>query len=291
MGMPLTAIDKAFRILDLLVDHPEGLRPADLIRSTGYPSGTIHRLLGILARNGYVRQDAANGHYILGFKFAEAFNAMTKGLGLGGRALPHLKRLAQTTQHSANLGILNSHQVIYLESIIGEKSGPVMYSPPGTLWPAHCTGQGKVILADLPKPDLRRILQSLPLTPITPNTITSPSHLEDHLEEVSRRGFAVDDEESGLGFRCVAAPVRDHQGRVIAAVSVSAVAQMLPPENIPTVAEQVMAAAHALSSDLGYQPPTNARTAAAAGSPRSSAAARTGNSTGGDDQEARYDAR
>ena len=113
---------------------------------------------------------------------------------------------------------------------------------------------GKILLADLPRADLEQQLQPLTLTAFTSKTITSVSELADHLAMVSRRGFAVDDEELMLGWRCVGVPIRDFRGQVIAALSVSSPTQHVPPERVPSVVALATTCAQVISAELGYEP-------------------------------------
>lgn len=250
--MKPNAIDKALRLLDLLIGHPEGLRPVNLMQQTGFPPGTLHRLLGTLVRNGFVRQDPSSGRYVLGYKFLWAFNGLVKGLALPEKALPLLRRLARATGQAANLGILHGDQLVVLESVVSDNAGPVLYSPPGTLMPPNCTAMGKVLLAFLPDRELEQYLQTASLVRRTPHSLTTASELHSHLAQVRRNGYAVDDQEYNLGVRCIAGPVYDHTGRVIAAISVTSPIQDLPVERIPAVAEVVVAVARDLSADLGH---------------------------------------
>ncbi|HET9014897.1 MAG TPA: IclR family transcriptional regulator [Thermomicrobiaceae bacterium] len=249
-----TAIDKALGILDVLIAHPAGLRSADLLKITGFPPGTLHRQLGTLMRNGFVRQDELSGQYRLGYKFLYAFNALVKGLALPEKAPPVLRRLAEATGQAANLAVLQGDQLVVIESIVGETSGTVLYSPPGTLMPVNCTAMGKVLLADLPAAELQRFLQSTTLVSRTPHSITDPARLTQHLTRVRDDGYAIDEQEFNVGVRCIAAPIRNHSGRVVAAVSVTSSIHDLPEPRVPVVVGQVTDAATAISTDLGYNP-------------------------------------
>lgn len=252
--MKPTAVDKAFRILDCLMEHPEGLAPAELIRQTGYPPGTLHRLLNTLVRNGFARRDTAGRTYRLGYKFLWAFEALQNELNLHEKALPHLKSLAQATGGAANLGGLQEGQVVIWESIHPDSAGPIMWWPAGTRAPLHSTALGKVLLAHFPEGELQQRLEALPLTACTPHTITSLPQLVEHLERVRQQGYAVDDEETNPGVRCVGAPIYDYKGQVIAAISVTLPAYRLPLEHIPAIAGTVIEASKAISAELGYKP-------------------------------------
>ncbi len=129
-----------------------------------------------------------------------------------------------------------------------------LFAQPGTRHPVYCTGVGKVLLAWEPEEEVRRFLASIPLLRFTPNTLTDPEALIRELRSVRARGYAVDREERERGVRCVAAPVRDSQGRVVAALSVCAPASRLPRCRLPEIARLVQAAAYRISANLGWSP-------------------------------------
>lgn len=251
--MKQTAVDKALDILDRLIDHADGLRAVDLAAGTGFPPGTLHRLLATLVAHDFVRHDRATGRYHLGHKFIQALQVMLRATGLQQRALPRLKELAQATGQAAHLGVLRGDHMVFLESIIADSAGPVMYTPPGTMAPPHCTALGKVMLAGLPAAELDQYVRRLsPLPASTPHSLVAPAALANEVARIQRQGYAVDREEYHPGVRCVAAPVRDHTGRIIAALSVSSPVAQMPDSRISAVAALVASAAEGMSRDLGY---------------------------------------
>jgi IclR family transcriptional regulator, KDG regulon repressor len=252
--MKPTAIDKAFHLLDLLIEQPHGVTPAELSRQAGYPAGTLHRMLNTLVSSGYARKDAPSGRYLLGYKFVRGFRSIQSELRVHEKALPHLKKLALATGKSANLGTAQGGHAIFLESVHPDRSGPITSYPAGTRLPLHCTAIGKTMLAHLADGEARELIQSIALESRTPNTIVSPERLLAHLSEVRQKGYAIDDEEESYGWKCVAAPIRNHQGEVIAAVSVSAPAHEMPAERLATIADLVMQTAQTISGELGYEP-------------------------------------
>jgi IclR family acetate operon transcriptional repressor len=142
---------------------------------------------------------------------------------------------------------------VYVES---RRSDPYTldYLPPGRTNPIHCTSLGKALTAFLPPDTLQDLVARISFEARTPQTITSPQAFLQCLEEVRRDGFAVDNEENGIGWRCVGAPVRDYTGRVVAAISVTGLAAQLRTETVPEVAEVVVEAAQEISRALGWIP-------------------------------------
>jgi DNA-binding IclR family transcriptional regulator len=119
--------------------------------------------------------------------------------------------------------------------------------------PAHCTAVGKVLLAHTPESRLTAVLGKARLRAYTQNTITSVARLREELRRVRERGFALDDEETEDGLRCIAAAVQEHSGRVAAALGILGPAYRIPDGSVATLAATVMGAAHKLSAELGYR--------------------------------------
>jgi DNA-binding IclR family transcriptional regulator len=139
---------------------------------------------------------------------------------------------------------------------IGRAESPHALRMPGAVGrrsPAHCTAIGKVLLAHLPEPEQRAHLASTPLKTLTRRTLVRPDLLLRELRAVRQRGYAIDDEEIYPGVRCVGAPVRNHTGAVVAAISVAGPTTRLPREHFPRFAAEVLKAAGEVSRGLGYR--------------------------------------
>lgn len=242
---------KALDVLEMLAEAEDGLRLTDIAAGTGYPVSTARRLLiGLLERN-YVEQDPKTSRYYPGTKLLTLQAHGIRRRHLGRRAYPQLSRLRQQLDETVNLGVLSETSVIYLESLAPD-SAMGFYAPPGTRMPIHCTAMGRVFLATLPAGARDSTLDSLDLKAFTPRTITSLPALRASLAGVIERGYAVDDEEFAVGVRCLAAPIRDHTGGVVAGVSVTALAARMPPGRDVEVAPLVLETSHQISRSLGF---------------------------------------
>jgi IclR family acetate operon transcriptional repressor len=242
---------KALDVLELLAEAEDGLRLTDIAAGTGYPVSTARRLLiGLIERN-YVEQDPKTSRYYPGTKILTLQAHGIRRRHIGRRAYPQLTRLRQQLDETVNLGVLSETSVIYLETLVPDSSIG-FYAPPGTRMPLHCTAMGRVLLATLPETARESALASLDLKPYTPRTIVDPAALRASLAGVVERGYAVDDEEFAVGVRCLAAPIRDHTGGVVAGVSVTALAARMPPARDAAVAPLVLEAARQISQSLGF---------------------------------------
>jgi IclR family acetate operon transcriptional repressor len=242
---------KALEVLEMLAAAEDGLRLTEIANGSGFPISTTRRLLVSLIERHYVEQDPESGRYFPGTQILTLQAHGIRRRHIGRRAYPLLSRLRQELDETVNLGILSGASVVYLETLAPDSSF-AFYAPPGTRMPLHCTAMGKVLLAFL-RPELQMpLIGSLELVPHTPRSLTSAPTLRAELDAVVRRGFAVDNEEYALGVRCLAAPVRDHSGNVVAGVSVTVPATRLPPERVEDVAARLVETCRAISRGLGY---------------------------------------
>ena len=215
-------IEKTFRILEEVVAHQEkGLAFSEIVSRTRFPKASTHRILRCLERIGYLRYDSGTGRYYGDLRLSFLGSQVTSHFDLKGYVRPHLLELQALTKHTCHLGIRNGDVGVYLDKIESPRAfGIKLHSAVGGTFPLHCTGMGKVLLA-FRDPGERKTSVSGALESFTPNTITQVGSLEKELLKIRRRGFAIDREEITRGIMCVAAPVADVEGRVLAAISVT----------------------------------------------------------------------
>ena len=209
-----------FRILEEIVAHQEkGLSYSEVVEKTRLPKASVHRVLKLLVQTGYVRFDEEAGRYFGDLKLSFLGAEVTSHFDLQRYIRPRLLRLQAETRHTCNLGILSGRVGVYLDKIESPQVyGIKLFSEIGKRFPLHCTAMGKVLLASLESPERSSILAGK-LEPYTLNTITHATKLSRELAQVRSAGYAVDREEITRGIMCVAAPVCDGQGQVVAAIS------------------------------------------------------------------------
>lgn len=240
--VPVSLIKRASLVLESFGPDSQTLSLADLIRATGLPRSTTHRIaeellsLGWLARTG--------DGYQLGMRMFEMGELAPIQRNLSQVALPHMEDLRTATGASVHLAILDGTEVVYLQ-VLAAKQAPPMNSRRGGRLPAHVTGVGKAMLA-FADPDLVQRVLATGLPRLTPRSITTPGHLRRELAAIQASGIAYDREESNLGVLCAAAPVFGPDGDVKAAMSVSGFNRRAAPRMAPAV----QTAALALSRDL-----------------------------------------
>ena len=244
------AAAKALELLSVFSFREPRLSLADLAHRTGIPRATAFRLLSTLEQSGFLAKD--HGAYQLGIKCFVLGNIVAGGLDLRETAHPHLVALRDTTRETTQIAILDHWQVVYLERVPSPYPSGFMRTRAGAILPAYCTSLGKTLLAYSPDAEVEAWAMSQKFPALTSRTITSAKRLLKELRVIRERGYAIDDEEREKGVKCLAAPVRNHAGDVVAAVSVAGPIDRLPQELAGSdIAEAVIAAARAISIDLG----------------------------------------
>ncbi len=235
----------------MLAGESEGLGVTELSRRVGADKSVVHRTLALLMFHDYVDQDPVSKKYTLGFKVMELAGKRLRNIDLLSIAKPILRDLVRETGELIVLAVMIGDVLAYLDKEEGSQvvriSGGL-----GQPIPLHSTASGKAILAHMPESELVPLLRDKGLPPITEKTITDFVAFKKHLAQVRVRGYAVDDEETYLGIRCVAAPIRDHRGVAVASLSISGPVHRITEANITVLADVVMAAAARISSRLGY---------------------------------------
>lgn len=244
-------LERALRILDALAVEDE-LAPGEIASRLSLHKSTVHRLLAVLEKQAYVDRSKANGKYSLGLKLIELGTHASSRLDLCELAGPVLDRLMERTGETAHVGILSQGAVV---SIADSESYKTLRTPStvGRQNPAHCSSQGKVLIADMNPAQLRGFVSANPLKKFTRRTIATLTGLQRELANVRQQGYAIDDQEFEVGLKCVGAPIRDRAGEVVAAISIAGPAMRLSPERMPDLIGVVVEAAVGLSKALGYR--------------------------------------
>jgi DNA-binding IclR family transcriptional regulator len=249
-GYQVRALERALDILGAFsLGRPE-LSLTEIAARTCLSKSTALRLLAVLDERGFVERSPETDRYRVGLRLFEVGSVYIQTVAIDAVARPILGRLAQRCNQTANLGVLSYDEVVHLAVLAPDR--PIrFYAHVGQREKAHATGLGKVLLAELDDDELADLVRRRALEPRTRRTIVSLDDLRQHLALVREQGFAIDDEESAVGLRCVAAAVRDHQNRAVAAVSVSGPTFEVRDELLPDYVEAVVGAAHEISDRLG----------------------------------------
>lgn len=249
------AVSRALNILKSFTVDDFELSIADLHDRLGIPKSTLVRLLLCMADEGFIEHNEQTSKYRLGVKLFElgSLYERTRVMNVRMLARPHMQELVDRYRLSSNLAIRDSAEIVYIG--VAEPVGTQMriaYSV-GDRFGLHHTALGKALLAFMGEGERDALLEKIDMEPLTPNTIDSVEKLKEELARVRERGYAVDDQESLPGLRCVAAPIRSLDG-VMAAMSVSGSILEIADEREEQITADVMDCAKRISVKLGARP-------------------------------------
>ena len=254
MGRLVPAVTRALDILELFLDGDGTLSAPDIVRRLQLPRTTVHELVTTLAARSYIAPVPGEpGRYRLGVRPYQLGSRYSEHLDLAAEGQQVARSVAETCDETVHVAILEGADVIYIAKV-DSTHAVRMVSAAGRRLPAHCTSVGKMLLASLPEPELTsRIRDDAELKAMTPNSITDPDALRQALTDIRSRGVAVENRESHPDVSCVAAPMRDRAGKVVAALSIS-VPMIRWSDERRTELEQLAAKGAAeLSERLGYR--------------------------------------
>ncbi|MEA4811631.1 MAG: IclR family transcriptional regulator [Anaerolineaceae bacterium] len=245
------SIVRAFSILEAISKaNGEKLGIQDLATATKLSKATAYRIASTLVTLQYIEKDE-NNKYRLGLKLISLSAVVLNNLQLVDVAKSELHELAQEIGLTAHLGTIDGNDLLYLSKANSNNSIRTT-SYVGQRSYLHSTSLGKALCAFLPKEQVIRIVKEKGMPQFTPNTITKIENYLLELDKVKTQGYAIDDEENEKFVRCVAAPIFDHTGKVIAAISVSGLIVHIPEAKLPKAIETVMSRALDISKKMGY---------------------------------------
>ena len=249
----MKSLEKVIKLIDVMKNQGHGIRISDLSEILDMPNSSVHRMLAVLHKHGYVNKDAETKKYKLGLQFLEVSKNILESLDLRTVANPYLIRLMNDTNETVHLSILERNMIFFIDRV--ECHQTIRSQPKiGMRVAPHLSSSGKVFLAYLQPNKQKRILSEIEFSAWLPNSIKDIGVLQKELEAIKAQHFAIDDEEGELGQRCVAAPVFDHTGSITAAVSISGPTTRLTNENLVNhYSAFVIATANEISIALGYR--------------------------------------
>lgn len=245
----LQTVQKAAEVLSLFsIERPEwGI--SELAKALASPRSSTSALVSTMAEQGLLRRTNA-GRYKLGWRLVALSQILLSTTDFRLEARPVMEALIARFGETVHLATMEGGQVIYVDKLQGTRAIQVSVTGVGSQLPAHCSGVGKVILAHRSWEEIRQILASKGMVALTSNTITTADTLEAELARVAAQGYAYDMEEAVEELCCVAAPIRDHRGDVVAAMSLS-----VPAYRFQQAREQyrlaIVGAAKQISENLG----------------------------------------
>lgn len=245
----IPVLARALAVLELVAASPNGLTLPEVARKLLIPKSTAHCILLTLLRQEYLIRSSRTRRFVLGHKLFLIANQALEGQNVREAAMPHLRHLMLATKLTVHMAIFERGEAIVVAKV----------DPPGVTnlatWlgrrlDVHCTGVGKALAAFLPPGELKELLNNRAFPRHNENTIVSAKRLLQELEGVRASGYATDDEEDEIGYRCVGVPIFDEQGRLAAAISLAGSTSQVTSENMKALVQQLRKTSEAIQDSL-----------------------------------------
>jgi IclR family transcriptional regulator, acetate operon repressor len=250
----VAAVERAMDVLLYFgrADQPD-LGVTEIASALGLTKAAVHRILTALRSRDLLTVDPGTRRYALGHAAVALGRAYLARTDVRAMAAPELRWLSERSRETATLSLRRGDTRLYADQVVPDQELRLEVSL-GIPFPLHAGGSSKVFLAWVPEPELEAYLRRHPLEAVTDRTITDPAKLREELTTIRQRGFATSLGERQAGAASVAVPIFDHDGHVVAVLSVAGPALRFDPEPGTPVIDDLLAAAGRLSVQLGYQP-------------------------------------
>ena len=248
----IKSLDRAMAVFEH-ISTQSGVSLSALSEQMGESTATLYRILFTLETRGLVEFDQAQQLWQIGPAAFIVGARFLRRTSLVERARPVLRALMEDTGETANLGIQKGDQVLFVSQVETHANIRAFF-PPGSLSPLHASGIGKALLAFMDQEQCDRLIVSADRQRFTEHTLCDAEQLKEDLAQARASGYSIDGEEKNLGMRCIAAPVFNHYGEIVAGISVSGPTSRVSVDKISSLATSVMTAAGNLTSALGGEP-------------------------------------
>ena len=242
---------KAFGVLEVLVRAGRAVTLSEQMQATELPKPSLHRTLALFEEAGFLAREPGGRAYIIGERLSRFALDVLRSDAAAAERRAILRRVVSEISETCNLAVLKKGVLIYLDRVEAPWPLRLHVAEGGAGLPPHCCASGKLLLAHMPAAERQRLLELLPLERFTERTITDRAVLESELDRIVSVGYAVDNEEYVLGVACVAVPVPNRHGGVVAALAVQGATARLPLMRAIEFIPRLRAAAAEIGSTLG----------------------------------------
>jgi IclR family KDG regulon transcriptional repressor len=255
-GSRLSSVASSIRLLKAFSEEQVEIGISDLAKRLGVAKSTVHRLAVTLVADGMLEQNPDTGKYRLGLSLFRLGSLVRQRMNISNEGRNLLRELREKVDETVHCAVLDGAEIMYVFNLEGTQAIR-MRADIGVRKPAYCTAEGQVLLAYQSPEFVEQVLaRGLPAR--TPQTVTDPEALKKVLEGIRTRGYAIEDEESEIGMRCIAAPLLNDAGEVVAAVGVAGPVTRLSKKALSGYLPHVMETAAAISARLGHRGKTGA---------------------------------
>ncbi|MCG6903583.1 MAG: IclR family transcriptional regulator [Rhodobacter sp.] len=246
----LSSVTTAIHLLKTFTEEDDELGISELAKRLGVAKSTVHRLAGTLLEEGLLQQNPDNGRYRLGVGLFSLGSLVRARLDVTSESKVILNDLREKTQENVRLAVLERHSVVFLHDFESPQNLRLR-SGTGQLRPAFCTAEGLCLISGLREPQLAQFL-TYERPARTEKTVTDEDELRARVRKTKRQGYAIEDEECDEGTRCIAAPIYNGDGRIVAAVGIAGPRVRIRKSQFPKFAPIAIEAAQQISERLGY---------------------------------------
>ena len=246
------SLERGLELLELLALGAKEKTLTELCRESGFTTGTAHRILDALEHRGYLMRNPSTLRYRPSFKLAELARASSWQKDLQDVSMPILDEIAYHLKETTYLIIIDNDEAYCLDRTDGNTSVRILTLEIGARMALHLGAAPRVLMAYLPTNEIDRIIREKGLESATPYTITNPLMLKQELRTIREQGYSVSFHDVTEGVAAVGSPVRNWQGKVIAAVSIAGLASSnnFKKESIPLLVETIKNASDKISEIL-----------------------------------------
>ena len=245
-------VERTLSILETIAHSTGGMTNSDISRRLKLPKSSASYILRILENRGYLTRESNSGKYRLGLKLMGLTRESATHTDIREVAKPIMESFVKRNNLSTHLAVLDNGRAVYVEKVENANSFIKMDIWVGHRLPVHSTAIGKVLLSEMSEKEVLAILELRGMEKKAPKTITNPKRFLKELEKVRTYGFALDNEENSDGVRCIASPIFDAQGKIVAAIGTSDTINRLDEAHLPKTVEMIKKSAAQISSLLGF---------------------------------------
>jgi len=248
----IKSIVKAVNIINLLAGEGESMSLAHMASELNMSKSTLHGILSTLVDVRFLAQDQETGQYRLGVRLFQIGSQMSSMWNERKIAYPYIQQIVAEVGETVHMAVLDDYEVLYINKQESTNSIRIV-TDIGAKLPAYCTGLGKVLLSGLSKQEFQQMLRKKELKSHTSYTITDPNVLWKELETIRSCGYAEDDQEYIEGLRCVAAPILNCEGTIVAALSISGPVSRMQNGKFEQCKMSLIKAGNEISEQMGYE--------------------------------------
>lgn len=246
------SLERALTILNKLSDYPDGIQIARLSEQVGLSKSTVHRLLATLSNMNYVVKDTETDKYKLGLQVLFLSRNILNNNDIVSTSKPYLEKLSREINETIHLCIEDRGEIVYIDKIESNQTIR-MFSRVGNRAPMYCTAVGKILYSGMESGHFEELISKVNFIPKTEATITSPQALREEINKIKKQKYALDNIENEEGIRCIAAPIYNHTGKIIASFSVSGPSNRVTMDRInDTLIEKMRQTSLDISKNFGF---------------------------------------